>query len=448
MPIYRSRLRRQGMAAECLRPDLPTPDIVQFLDADPSPTFLIPIDSTKPIEFRIVLKNGAFRGFAGLESLLRDQNNTSLKFQSWAQAINNWSATYDFAGRTWTAFSIQGQWKAVRALDHTHSTSYTAANEPKKRPSGEETNHRQLECGLVDVRLENMQRMMEMSDVGVFEYHPNGTLIHANESWYKLSRHPRATEAHKDFSFMDLVFPEDIPLVMSQWNKLSSGCPVTFEMRWKAPLPERSADDEEGSQWVLSACVPVLDDQGNLVSIAGNTIDISAQKRRQQEALQRAEALERARSSEEKFARFAETAPVGIYIFDRHKKMQYCNRQFFESTGHPITDPREVDWRELVFPEDVWIVEDGWKVVLDDRQPVSIQFRLCKKWDDADGKTRQAWAQTQTYPDCDAAGNIKQVLGTLTDITRFKWAEDVQRTRVEEALEAKRQQEKLAFPFL
>jgi hypothetical protein len=34
------------------------------------------------------------------------------------------------------------------------------------------------------------------------------------------------------------------------------------------------------------------------------------------------------------------------------------------------------------------------------------------------------------------------IMGTLFDISHFKWAESVQRRRVEEALEAKRQQEK------
>lgn len=34
------------------------------------------------------------------------------------------------------------------------------------------------------------------------------------------------------------------------------------------------------------------------------------------------------------------------------------------------------------------------------------------------------------------------IMGTLFDISQFKWAESVQRRRMEEALEAKRQQEK------
>jgi hypothetical protein len=36
-------------------------------------------------------------------------------------------------------------------------------------------------------------------------------------------------------------------------------------------------------------------------------------------------------------------------------------------------------------------------------------------------------------------------MGILFDISQFKWAESVQRRRIEEALEAKRQQEKYRY---
>jgi hypothetical protein len=37
------------------------------------------------------------------------------------------------------------------------------------------------------------------------------------------------------------------------------------------------------------------------------------------------------------------------------------------------------------------------------------------------------------------------IMGTLFNISQFKWAESVQRRRIEEAWEAKRQQEKYVF---
>lgn len=110
---------------------------------------------------------------------------------------------------------------------------------------------------------------------------------------------------------MDLVYPDDQAIVMSMWNSLTQGKSVTFEMRWK---PRKGTDDT--AQWVLSACVPVFDDDKKLVSIAGNTIDINAQKRAQEIAQAQVEAHEQARRAELKFERFAQLSPTAIYIYD------------------------------------------------------------------------------------------------------------------------------------
>jgi hypothetical protein len=52
-----------------------------------------------------------------------------------------------------------------------------------------------------------------------------------------------------------------------------------------------------------------------------------------------------------------------------------------------------LQWTKLVFPDDMWIVEDGWKVLLADKKIAQTQFRLKKKSEDGDGNPRQAWAQ-------------------------------------------------------
>lgn len=124
------------------------------------------------------------------------------------------------------------------------------------------------------------------------------------------SSHPRNLPDHVEYSFMDLVYPEDQSLVTSMWNTLAQGNPVTFEMRWKS-----RPDNSDAFQWVLSACVPVFDEERNLISIAGNTIDINAQKKSHAAAQAQVEALEQAKQSKLKFVRFAQLSPTAIYIF-------------------------------------------------------------------------------------------------------------------------------------
>ncbi|KAJ4291649.1 hypothetical protein N0V90_009544 [Kalmusia sp. IMI 367209] len=215
---------------------LPTPSLhsrsldLEVLESDHVPTFVIKT-ADQAIPFNILYCNEAFRRDA-LRDIILEPTSEAIIFRSWTLAVGFFSSEYKFAGRSWTA-TVAGtkeDWKI------------------------------------------SLQRMMEMSDVGVFEYLPSGKLIQANDAWYRLSNHPRDLPAHVDFSFMDLAYPEDRDTIMSAWNSLIRGHCVTFEMRWKA---------RPGS------------------SEAGNTIDINAQKKSQEiQRRQITEALEAKRQQE------------------------------------------------------------------------------------------------------------------------------------------------------
>jgi hypothetical protein len=118
---------------------------------------------------------------------------------------------------------------------------------------------------------------------------------------------------------MERVYEEDLVLVREKWNSLERGIPVTFEMRWKAKPPTAGGGPGSEPTWISAACMPVMSVDGRLASISGFTTDISASKRDAQNMLERARILERAESSELRFAKFAELAPVAIFILDVHK---------------------------------------------------------------------------------------------------------------------------------
>ncbi|KAF1925275.1 putative histidine kinase HHK8p [Didymella exigua CBS 183.55] len=444
---------------------LPTTSLdLDILDEDPVPTFVIRVGQ-HALDFSFAFCNEAFRR-EGLVAKVEEQNRTAILFRSWAQALGDHKPHHVFQGWRWFPQEAgkHRTWKIIRAAEivpkEKVDEDVTTPGLEKEAVVTSNVNNwgRVYHCSKDEIlramrvnksvladslprtnltaRWEGLQTMMEMSDVGVFEYNAEGKLIHANEAWYRLSSHPRNLPAHVEYSFMDLVYPDDQALVMSMWNTLTSGNPVTFEMRWKAA---RGTGD--AAQWVLSACVPVFDDEGILISIAGNTIDIMAQKKSQEAAQARVEALERARISEQKFARFATLSPIAIYIFVPEKGMNYVNDQFFELTGHSRRPLDEFEWFSLVADEDIKKVEDDWTHMLAGEKSDGVQFRLKETWVNQDGIVSNIWVQSSNYPELDESGNVTSILGTLFDISQFKWAETVQRQRTEEALEAKRQQE-------
>ncbi|KAK8020085.1 hypothetical protein PG990_005223 [Apiospora arundinis] len=419
------------------------PKTQQFLDADPRPTFIVPIDPSAPLPFCISFGNHAFHRDELDQQVLRD-TRTGKQFRAWSQAVVHWRPQYRFSGRIWTAFKISPQWKCIQATEVTIATQQRYLHLESTKAADDDDDARKAEdAKFTDARVTSLYKMIDMGDVGNFEYNTHGSLLRANDSWYRQSLHPRSPALHQDFSFMTLVYPPDTDLVLSKWNVLTQGTPVTFEMRWKNAQFGVPHDDEvEDYQWILCACVPIQDSKGNVVSIAGNTIDIGAQKRIQRQALQRAEALERARASERKFARFALLAPVAIIVLDTMRRITYCNTRFFEMSDHPRTDEfKKMDWHTFVYEKDYHIVDKQWATLVSDQELKQTVFRLQRTWADGEGVSRQVWVESSIIPEFKEDGTVASFLCVLTDISRFKWAEEVQKTRVEEALAAKRKHE-------
>ncbi|KAK6842841.1 hypothetical protein PG995_001853 [Apiospora arundinis] len=418
------------------------PKTQQFLDADPRPTFIVPIDPSAPLPFCISFGNHAFHRDELDQQVLRD-TRTGKQFRAWSQAVVHWRPQYRFSGRIWTAFKISAQWKCIQATEVTIATQQRYLQLEGTKAADDDDARKAEDAKFTDARVTSLYKMIDMGDVGNFEYNNHGKLLRANDSWYRHSLHSRSPALHQDFSFMDLVYPPDTDLVLSKWNILTQGIPVTFEMRWKNAQFGVPRDEEvEDYQWTLCACVPIQDSKGNVVSIAGNTIDIGAQKRIQKQALQRAEALERARASERKFARFALLAPVAIIVLDTMRRITYCNTRFFEMSDHPPTDEfKKMDWHTFVYEKDYHIVDKQWATLVSDQELKQAVFRLQRTWADGEGVSRQVWVESSIIPEFKEDGTAASYLCVLTDISRFKWAEEVQKTRVEEALAAKRKHE-------
>ncbi|KAI4858322.1 hypothetical protein E4T45_00164 [Aureobasidium sp. EXF-8846] len=205
-------------------------------------------------------------------------------------------------------------------------------------------------------------------------------------------------------------------------------------MRWKNNTPI--------GQWVQAACTPIFDDAGNVISISGCTTDISAQKRAQEDALKKAEALEQVRVSQARLLQFTDNAPIGIVILEVSGRPSYINRSWYNIKDHPEIPPSEVDVMSVYYPDDVLKVKRKQAEAIDQRKTVEFRARLKKKWTCVDGSFQgQAWVSVMYLPEFDDNGRLSRVMSTCTDISHSQFSEHLQRKRLEEAIEAKRQTE-------
>jgi signal transduction histidine kinase len=223
---------------------------------------------------------------------------------------------------------------------------------------------------------------------------------------------------------------------MDRWHTSAGGDPVTFEMRWKKK-PTKDHGSEEDTRdylWTLTACVPIKTEDGTVTGIFGCNTDISAQKEATRTALRRAEA-------ERRLASFTKTAPVGVYQCDPSLKMEYCNDQWFGIIGHPKVPLEEIDWRSTVYEDDLENIADDTRIIIQGGKPHTFSFCTNKLWTGPDGVSTLTWILATATGHVDEYGKTSSIIGTLTDVSQLKWAEAIQKSRVDEALESKRQQE-------
>ncbi|KAL9600917.1 MAG: hypothetical protein Q9219_002852 [cf. Caloplaca sp. 3 TL-2023] len=157
----------------------------------------------------------------------------------------------------------------------------------------------------------------------------------------------------------------------------------------------------------------------------------------EQLAIRTQEAVE----SETKFTRMAEFAPVGIFIADNEGQITYCNDTWYEISRIPKTTKAVAGWMEFIKDEDKEMVETLWFNLVHHTSPLNAEFRFRAQWEDQEGHKVDTWALASAYPEKNGDGSLKIIFGSITNISQQKRAEHLEKRKMEEALEMKRQQE-------
>lgn len=139
------------------------PDLRTFIDGDPKPTFIVPVNLLAALPFRILQWNNAFED-AVLNDIILEENVAARHYRSWTQAVANWRESFEFAGWVWAAFKIQGRWKCIRAINRREDTPKDMVTRTQSHPV--HPLKRMEEVEMSDARLASLYKMMEMSDVG------------------------------------------------------------------------------------------------------------------------------------------------------------------------------------------------------------------------------------------------------------------------------------------
>ncbi len=132
------------------------------------------------------------------------------------------------------------------------------------------------------------------------------------------------------------------------------------------------------------------------------------------------------RASERRFKALADSAPVGIFETDAEGNCLFVNDRWCEMAGMPPETATGQGWANALHPEDRDRIFREWYAAADEGREFTGAYRFRTP------HGRVTWLSGSAVALRDEAGRITGYIGTVTDITGLKLAEEQSRRRAEE----------------
>ena len=153
--------------------------------------------------------------------------------------------------------------------------------------------------------------------------------------------------------------------------------------------------------------------------------------------LRRAKEATRRQVESKLYETLAKTVPVGILRIDESgEKVTYVNEQWRAITALDSSGDIAAAWVAAIHDEDRQGVLHAWKQAVETQQPFRMQYRIIRP----DGEER--WVLGQAAADVDAEGRLRGYVGSITDVTEQKRAEE-EKERLESQLRQSQKMESL-----
>lgn len=141
-------------------------------------------------------------------------------------------------------------------------------------------------------------------------------------------------------------------------------------------------------------------------------------------------------SEEERFRFIANAAPVMIWMSDVNAQCTYVNQSWLDLTGRTLDAELGSGWTALVHPDDLPRIADSWRDSFDRRERCHGEFRLRRH----DGEYR--WFASAGVPRYNEDGTFAGYIGSASDVTERKLAEDALSTLSQRLIEAQEDERK------
>ncbi|WYL98481.1 MAG: PAS domain S-box protein [Gloeotrichia echinulata CP02] len=206
----------------------------------------------------------------------------------------------------------------------------------------------------------------------------------------------------QDRQWQQWLHPEDQAKSQALWQtSLATGTPLEIEYRCL-----RRTDNTY--RWHLVRALPLQYHEGNIVNWFGTNTDIH----------DRVTAEVALRESQQWYQSLTAISPVGIFHTDATGNCLYVNGHWCEIAGMTPEEAAGSGWLSAIHPEDRERIQQQWYAATAKKLPFRAEYRFQRP----DGSV--SWVMGQAVAELGDTGEIVANVGTITDITDRKRAEE------------------------
>ena len=253
-----------------------------------------------------------------------------------------------------------------------------------------------------------LAEVQEITHLGGWEYNAHTKCANWTAEVYRI--HGVGLEYDPSDIERDIGFytPEHAPVVERAFRRaVELGEPYILEVELIRANGERI--------WVRTMGRPIVEND-KVVRVSGNIMEITERKL----------AEKTLRESEERYQTLARISPVGIFRTDADGRTTYVNPMWCKISGLSFAEALDDGWLKAVYPDDRDPLIKDWQESTRLRKKSFSEYRFLRP----DGTV--AWVMGQASPETNMENQIIGYVGTITDISERKGAEEIIRSSLAE----------------
>jgi len=252
---------------------------------------------------------------------------------------------------------------------------------------------------IVDETTQNYQEIFNSTNEAIFIHNSHtGKILDVNIAMLRMYGYSNKEEVKKlTISNLSYNNQNSKELATEHIKKAIANGSYTFEWQAKKKNGEPF--------WVeVSLRSSQIKGKGRILAVVR---DISERKKAEQDL----------KESQQLFETLAQMSPVGIFRTNAEGYTTYVNPKWCELSGLTPQDLKGFDWLNVVHPEDREALLKSWKEKVKQEERSVAEYRFLK----SDGSV--LWVLGSAIPEI-VDGVVKGYIGTITDITAFKNAQE------------------------